>query len=639
MIRSDAHTLSARIRAAASIMRPPPSRTADEWADTERTLPPESPEPGPWRTSRVPYMVAPMRAASDPRYSTIVLVCGAQMAKTEAILCILGHRFHDGPYVPAMYVGPTEKQVRTMSGDRFRKMINSTPVLAERLERGHRDKVTEKYIAGVRLGFAWAGSATELSSHPVGLVVVDERDRMINDVGGEGDPVELARARLKNYPAGKLIICSTPTIEGASPIWALYEESTLGKWGWQCPHCSVWFVPRLELLHWPKDCSPSEAAKLATLGCPSCGAEITSDAKPVMNRTGRYIPHTIGDDGEHVALDEERPSSTAGYWISGLASPWRTFGQSAEVVVRAYRSGEQERIQAAINTEFGELYRTRGDAPAWDEVAQRRLPYRAGDVPPGVQLITMGVDVQKRGLFYVIRGWGFNSESWLLRHGFIAGETEFDSVWVLLASVQAELYRGGTMALRRAFVDSGYRPGDKWKRPENAIYMHCRRHHGLAFPTKGHDSQDRPIKAHDIDVNVGGRMIKGGVKLWHLDTDHLKSWLFVRIRWPQDQPGGWWIHADADEDYCRQIVSEELLVKPSGRRIWLRRSRENHYLDAEVNALAAGISLQVHSLQQVDSAKAPAVSSSAQPPPPVVNHPDPPRQPWSGPRRQSWFRR
>lgn len=635
MIVSDASLMARRLRTAARIVRPPPSRTADEWADAERVLPPESPEPGPWRTSRVPYMVAPMRAASDPRYSTIILVCGAQMAKTETILCVLGHRFVDGPYVPAMYVGPTEKQVRTMSGDRFRKMIQSTPVLLDRLEKGHRDKVTEKYIAGVRLGFAWAGSATELSSHPIGLCVVDERDRMVSDVGGEGDPVELARARLKNYPAGKLIICSTPTIEAASPIWSLYEEGTMHKWAWSCPHCSVWFVPRLELLRWPKDCSPSEAAATARVVCPSCGAEIDSSAKPALNRDGRYIAHAVNDDGEHVPLDDERPNATASYWISGLASPWRTFGQSAEVMVRAYRSGEQERIQAALNTEFGELYRAKGDAPAWDEVAKQRQGYRPPEIPDGVQVITMGVDVQKRGLYYVIRGWGFNSESWLIRHGYIAGETEYDSVWVLLASVQAELYRGGTMALKRAFIDSGYRPGDKWKRPENAIYMHCRRHHGLAFPTKGHDQQDRPIKASDIDVSVGGRTIKGGVKLWHLDTDHLKSWIFARIRWPDDQPGGWHLHADADEDYCRQIVSEELLIKPSGKRIWLRRSRDNHYLDAEVNALAAAMSLQVHALPQVASAKVPAGSS----PPPLANHPDPPRQNWNGPKRESWFRR
>ena len=40
---------------------------------------------------------------------------------------------------------------------------------------------------------------------------MDERDRMENSVGGEGDPVELSEARVATYPDGKLAIVSTPT--------------------------------------------------------------------------------------------------------------------------------------------------------------------------------------------------------------------------------------------------------------------------------------------------------------------------------------------------------------------------------------------------------------------------------------------
>jgi len=140
------------------------------------------------------------------------------MGKTEAVGNLIGHRFSDGPFVPAIYVGPTEKQVRSISKDRIDKMLRSTPLLWERTEKGARFTTYEKFIAGTRLGFAWAGSATELSSHPAGLVLVDERDRMTSDAGNEGDPVSLARARLKNYPAKKLGVFSTPTTESASPI-------------------------------------------------------------------------------------------------------------------------------------------------------------------------------------------------------------------------------------------------------------------------------------------------------------------------------------------------------------------------------------------------------------------------------------
>jgi len=95
-------------------------------------------------------------------------------------------------------------------------------------------------------------------------------------------------------------------------------------------------------------------------------------------------------------------------------------------------------------------------------------------------------------------------------------------------------------------------------------------------------------------------VIKGGVKLWHLNTDYYKSLLYSRIRWPQGEPGGFHLFEGADEDYCRQIVAEELVTKASGKRTWVRRSRDNHYLDCEVNAYAAAETLQVQTLKPLD---------------------------------------
>ena len=46
----------------------------------------------------------------------------------------------------------------------------------------------------------------------------------------------------------------------------------------------------------------------------------------------------------------------------------------------------------------------------------------------------------------------------------------------------------GFQAVDRAFIDSGYRPGDKLRRPDHQVYKFTRRFPGLAFPTKGTDS-------------------------------------------------------------------------------------------------------------------------------------------------------
>lgn len=589
------------LSATANIVRPPPRRTADQWADDNRVLPTGSAEPGKWRSSRTPYLIPIYHALSDPKIDEIIAVMGSQMGKTEFMLNAAGYVLDDRPG-PFMYCGPTEKQVRSMMNERFDKMLRSTPSLWAKLAKGHSNKVTEKFIAGVRLGASWAGSATELASHPVKYAALDERDRMAASSGDEGDPVELLRARLETFVGSKLIVASTPTIEGASPVWSLLEEGSLGKWTWPCIHCGDYFLPEIRLLKWPDQATPAEAEKAAFVVCPHCGGEMQDHHKAAMNTAGRYQYHHLSPTGDHVPCD--RPEGRiASFWVSGLCSPWRPFGNLARRLVAAYRSHEPERIQAVINTGGGELWRTRGEAPEWEQVAALRREYGELEIAPDVQLITIGADVQKRGIYYTVRGWKFNLGSDLLAHGFIPGETEYDDVWILCARLLTPGYLPNDRHVDRCFIDSGYKPGDKLRRPDHQVYKFARRFPGLVYPTKGQQTMDRQFKASSIDMTESGRVIKGAIKLWHLNTDYLKRQIHARILWPQGEPGEWTLNRETDDDYCHQIVAEELVKTASDKFIWSLRSRDNHYLDCEVNALAAAMTLQAHTLKDIQYTK------------------------------------
>jgi hypothetical protein len=99
-----------------------------------------------------------------------------------------------------------------------------------------------------------------------------------------------------------------------------------------------------------------------------------------------------------------------------------------------------------------------------------------------------------------------------------------------------------------------------------------------------------------------------------------------RIRWPADKPGAWYLPSDTTDDYCKQIVAEARVKKPTGQPEWIARSRENHFLDCE--ALQAGLAhlLNVHLITAPEPTPEPASpatrpTASATPPPAAMTPP------------------
>ena len=603
--------------AVAKALKAPPPMPPDEWADMNRILPPGTAEPGPWRTARAPYLIPIMRAAVDPKYRRIVVVCGSQMGKTELLLNLIGHRLDIDP-APVIFVAASQRQVEAISTGRVSKMIRTTPSLDAKLDkRKGSDKVGEKFVGGQRLGFAWAGSAIELSSHPAAMVLLDERDRM-EDLPGEGDPVSLAEARTATYPDGKVVVTSTPTVEGASPIWALYKGGTQFQWTWPCPECETYFAPNFDLLKWTPKSSPAQAKRSARLACPSCGTLIADTHRTRMNAAGRF--EVMGDPD----------SDCASFHVSGLCSPWRSWGEAAKQWVEAAHSHEPGRVQAIKNTVFGELFQISGEAPPEAQVQALRGAYAFDELPSEARTITAGVDVQKDRLVFAVRAWGQRATSWLLRHGEIWGDTDQPGVWNDLANLCD--FTWGKLRIRLMLVDSGYRP--------DQVHQFARRFPGRVQASKGHDSQAKPVNVSRLQVNTAGKTARKGSTLVHVDVGYFKSFVHGRIVWPLDQPGAWHLPKDATDDYCAQLLAESRVTKANGSVLWVRSSRANHYLDCEALNAAAAHMLNVYSLRAPAKAEAATEGKEPAATPKPASRPAP-RTPWVNPagRRSGWVSR
>lgn len=619
------------------LLRPVEKSTPDEWARRNRVYPPSSGMPGPRDPALTPYMV-PFTRSFDPvqqyemfgqSFDTVIAVTSSQMGKSDALLDVIGSTMEQRP-APIMYAGPTKEWLNAEIEPRLMSMLNQAPRLRERLATGKRMTRYKKLVGGVPVRLAWAGSASQLAGMAAKLAIMDELDRIAENIKGEGDPFGLLEARGYSYRDRIRAAISTPLMgtvdterddetglefwkkmeaeDVSSPIWRLWQGGTRHHFAWPCPECDEFFIPRFKQLRWkgyPELPPAAEAKRTAYLECPCCGGVIEEKHKRAMNARGVYVaPGQKVENG--VAAGPLPDTTTLSFWASGLCSPFVTFGERAASYIAAKLEGKQDTIQSVVNTGFGECYAPgSGDVPEWEEVAALKRDYKATEIPAGVRVVTLAVDVQKNRLVYVIRGWGAAGTSWRLEAGELHGLTTEDLVWDQLAALLTRPV--GDHVIHKAFIDSGFRPGKPFSLPVNKVYEFCRRFPRRVYPTKGRATQDKPIILSKQDVTAKGDVKKYGLDLLWLDTDYFKSWVHERIRWPADKTGAWYLPSDTTDDYCKQVVAEARVKKPTGQPEWVARSRENHFLDCEALQAALAHLLNVHLI----SAPEPAPQAAA----------------------------
>lgn len=596
----------------------------DQWGRS-RIYGPGTGVPGRRDPMLTPYNIVFERAFVEGyrgrRYKRVILVEGAQSGKTEGFLDVIGERLDNRP-APILYCGPSKEFVGDQFEPRLTEMFTQVSSLAMKVLGGvesKKQKKTLKRVAGTRLRLAHAGSSTALKSDQAAIALVDEYDEMLKNVKGQGDPLGLIEARGDTYADFVAGITSTPSVgmvgietcertglefwkpgepdEVQSPIWKLWQTGTRHHWCWPCPHCAEYFVPRMQLLDYPTGATAAQAARSTTLVCPRCGGVITDEHKPQMNAGGVMVaPGQWIENGE---VQGEPPDvEDLSLWVSGLCSPFRTFGDRAAKLIAAQATGEAAKIQTATNAQFGECYIERGgDLPTW-EILKRdhAMDYELGTVPDAARFITAGIDVQKSRFVFVLRAWGPKATSWLVQHGEIQGDTSQPEVWDDLEEFLRAPVGNTGRYIKLAFLDTGFRPGKPFQVPVNRCYEFCRKMRKFVFATKGSSKiLVRPLVQSKLEVNKNGGAEKYGLDLMRLDPDHWKSFVQERMVWEPTRRGTMHFSKQCDDHYFKQLVAETRVIQ-DGKPKWLLLARDNHYLDCEAMAAAAGFLLNAQYL-------------------------------------------
>ncbi len=578
-------------------LKPDPILTVTEWSDKFRELPPTSAESGAYRSSRTPFMVEIMDklSANNPAQIIYFQKC-SQISGTETGNNWVGYTIDIAP-AAMLYVMPTDSMMKNCSTSRIQPMISTTPALSRKIKparsRDGGNTMLRKEFEGGLLLMVGANSPNGVSSNAVKKVYLDEIDRYPENIGGEGDVISLAITRTSTYgDSRKILGTSTPTIAGKSIIEKEVKRTGQRRYHVPCPHCSAYQHLKFSNLRW-------EGGKYdkVVYECEHCHEGIQERHKTKMLANGIW----------KADFPELEDGVKYGYLINALYSPygwysWSTMAQDYDEAL-----DDLPKMIAFVNTKLGEVYETKGDAPDWQNIYNKREDYRLNAPNEQVLFITAGVDIQKDRIEVEIVGWGAGKQSWSIDYRVLNGNTESagNEVWNELAKIIDETWTredGALLNLRLMAVDSGNNTA--------VVYEWCRKYPvSKVIPIKGGpDSMALMVaQPRQVDTARSGKKI-GTVKVWMVGVSIIKTelygWLKLQRLDGEEYPNGYCHFPMYDEHHFRSLTAEQVEYVKNKKGFtklgWVKKYERNERLDCRVYARAAAHVLGIDRLTDED---------------------------------------
>lgn len=612
-------------------MTPPDDLTVSQWAEAKRRLSAESAaEPGPWRTERTPYLREPMDAFTDPKVRHIVMVAASQVGKSEFLNNCIGYIIDEDPG-SILFIHPTTIDAQEYSKLRIAPMLRDSPALRQKIaapkSRDSHNTILQKAYPGGILTMCGSTEAHALASKPIRYVFGDERDRWATSAGNEGDPWDLAMARQTTFYNAKAVEVSTTTIKNASAIESAYYTGTMERWNSKCPHCGEYHEIRWSDIRFEYDeiiVSHKKTYKVKKVyyTCPGCGC-ISTEAE-MKRAPAKWIAENPEAYGQ----------GTRSFWLNAFVSQWASW----ESIVLKYLNAlvSTKKMQVVFNTCFGEPWEDRGDIEDEDSLLARREDYGKDkngepvELPPGVLVLTAGVDTQDDRMEYEIVGHGFFGETWGIEKGIVMGRPDDDATWNKLDEVVFDrvmrFENGVGLRVSMSFVDEGGHFTQSVRAQCNA------RISKKVFCIKGMPGQDKPYisppKKQKIFVN---QIAVGTCWQYQLGVDSGKEIIMDNLR--VQTPGQKYCHFPKRDDYGSAyfagLLSETKVYDPNKKQPWSWKKipghERNEPLDCRNYALAAFKALPKN-LDEIDR-QIKTASGVRVPAPPSANITPPKRRP------------
>ena len=573
-----------------------------------------------WDPAGAPYLVEIAACLDDDHPCNRVTIRKSQQSGASILALAWCLYLADRAPQNILYAAPNGDALKDLNSQKLRPMINAwhgkiRPRQVIRPQSRDADGSTtyEKKFAGGYLALANANSVTDLSSKTVSRGVKDELSKW-QEIPDAQDPEDLFFGRFTSFRRTKefkILEISTPEVDsgvdfdpdtgeilGESPghcrIDLAFQKSDRRYWYCVCPECRQGFVHAIEHLH--VDARHPHRTKYQH----DCGHLISEAERVVGVRAGAWRP-SPGLAGRHP-----------GFHIDAFISLMMSYEAIAEDQLAAKSEIQKKGF---TNLVLGLPHKFKGDAPDWKKLLDRvERELKRGHVPAKGLLLVAFADVQMRGLWVSVRAFAPNRESWSVDAFYIDGDTSDPAGPVFQQLKKSTLERefpdafGGTRKIDALGVDSGFRAPVVYAFVRNNQRQHPDTGKDLILATKGLKGWSRPALGQPslVDIDLGGKKVIQGCKVWGIGTWPLKVTLYAEAKQEIPPPpalpvvpdGYWHFGKWNDEVYFKQFTAEVLTeVKFRGRTTGRRwdATRQNHFHDCEVGCIALADYLGLYS--------------------------------------------
>lgn len=575
----------------AALIAPPVPMLPSAWADAHFVLPDGNSKGQTIKLSATPHLIEPLDALGpDSSDNEIAVMKSAQSAFTTLLQISIGHSIDRDP-CDMMVVQPTDSALTDFNSQKLGRAIEETPILHQKVRpqvgrSGKSSTTYEKKFAGGTVFLCLATSSADLRSKTIKKAYCDEIDEYAEDLNEQGDPLDMIAARQMQFlraATWKRAYISTPTIKGSSKIEVKYEGGDQRQWTMTCPHCgdsNLRFEWGKSFRYNPEP--PYEAHYVP----PCCGTVIEGWQKYDVYLTGRWVPTKPGI-GRYKS-----------YFFGGLNAPFVPWDYVAKGACDAGTSSTK--LKTFYNLTLGLPYEIKVSLVDTALLLSRREPdLKRGYIPPQGLIVTAYADVQMRGMWLSTVAHAPNREKWLVDAQYIDGDTADMNGEAWQTLIRETIDRefpdafGGMRKLDALGIDSGYRTHVVYAKVRQSQRLHPMTGREVILATKGLQGWGRPPIGQPVlvDINLEGKKIKQGVKVWGIGTWPLKAahYTDLNVEKPAEAliyPSGYFHHGMwVDEVYFKQVTAETLQKFKSRNggttSKWVPHG-PNHFLDCSV---------------------------------------------------------